>query len=80
MEWNIASVIPMPKTNRPVWIEKYIRPISLTPMADKVLEFIIMKWVEEAIEGKTVAKQFYGIDIIPLSDHMLPNLSLTEIK
>ena len=43
MEWKIANVIPLPKTNPPVSIGKYIRPILLTPIAAKVFQSIIMK-------------------------------------
>ena len=42
-------------------IEIYIRPISLTPIAAKVFESIIIKWVDETIEGEIDAKQFGGI-------------------
>ena len=57
-EWKMANVIPLPKT---VSIEKDIKPISLTPIAAKVFESIIMKWVDETIEGEIDAKQFGGI-------------------
>ena len=61
MEWKMANVIPLPKTSPPVAIEKDIRLISLIPIAAKVFESIIMKWVDETIEGETDAKQFGGI-------------------
>ena len=57
----MANVIRLPKTSPPVSIEKYIRPISLTPIVAKVFESIIMKWVDETIEGEIDAKQFGGI-------------------
>jgi len=58
--------------------EKDIRPISITPIAATLFESIIMKCVDEAIEGKIDAKQFYGIDIIPLSiSPVLPTLPIT---
>ena len=60
MEWKMANVIPLPKTSPPVSIEKD-RPISLTPIAAKVFESIIMKWVDETSEGEIDAKQFGGI-------------------
>ena len=43
MEWKMANVIPLPKSSPAVSIEKDIRPISLTPIAGKVFESIIMK-------------------------------------
>ena len=64
MEWKMANVIPLPKTNPPVSIEKYIRPISLTPIAAKVFESRIMKRVAEAIEGEIDARRFGGISEI----------------
>ena len=45
----------------PVSIVKDIRPTSLTPIAAKVFESIIMKWVDETFEGEIDAKQFGGI-------------------
>ena len=56
MEWKMANVIPLPKTSPPVSIEKDIRPISLTPIAAKVFESIILKWVDETIECEIDAK------------------------
>ena len=42
IEWKTANVIPLPKRNPHVSIEKYIRPI-----AAKVFESIVMKWIDE---------------------------------
>ena len=54
-----ANVIPLPKRNRPVSIEQYIIPISLTPIAAKVCESIVMKWIyEQKMDGKIDNKQF----------------------
>ena len=61
MEWKVATVIPVRKTNPPVSTEKDIRPISLTQIAANVFESIIMKWVDETIEGEIDGKQFGGI-------------------
>ena len=52
----MVNVIPLPKQPL-VSIEKYIRPISLTPIAANVFESIIMKWLDETID----AKQLGGI-------------------
>ncbi|KAK2173191.1 hypothetical protein NP493_893g00004 [Ridgeia piscesae] len=60
-EGKMAKVIPLPKTSPPVSIEKDIRLISLTPIAAKVFESIIIKWLDETIEGEIDAKQFGGI-------------------
>ena len=40
-EWKMANVIPLPKANPPMSVEKYIRPISLTPIVAKVFESFI---------------------------------------
>ncbi len=40
--WKSANVIHVPKVNPPNTIEKDVRPISLTPIASKRLESIIM--------------------------------------
>ena len=58
MEWKMATVV---KNKPPVSIEKDIRPISLTPIAAKVFESIIMKWVDDTIEGEIDDKQIGGI-------------------
>ena len=47
IEWETANVIPLPKRNPPVVIEKDIIPISLTPIAAKGFESIVMKWIDE---------------------------------
>ena len=59
MELKMANVLPLPKTNPPASITKKIRPISLTPIAAKVFESIIMKWANDAIEGEIDAKRIW---------------------
>ena len=44
-----------------VSIVKDIRSILLNPIDAKVFESIIMKWVDETIDGEIDAKQFGGI-------------------
>ena len=61
MEWKIASVMPLPKTIPSVSVDKDIRPIFVTPIAAKVFESIIMKWIDEIVESEIDAKQFDGI-------------------
>ena len=48
-EWKMANIIPLPKSNPPASIHKDIRPISLTPIAAKVFESIVMEWVDDTI-------------------------------
>ena len=71
MEWKMVNVIPLPKTNPPASDEKDIRPILLTPIAAKVSESIIVKWVDETIEGETDAKQFGGISGTSTTDFLV---------
>ena len=51
----------LPKINPLMLIEKDIRPISLTPIVAKVFGSIIMKWVDDIIDGELDSKQFGGI-------------------
>ena len=54
----MANVITLPKTSPPCRLKKDTRPISLTPLAAKVFESIIIKWVDETIEGEIDAKHW----------------------
>ena len=60
-EWKIANIIPLPKSNPPASIHKDIRPISLTPIAAKVVESIVMEWVDNTIVSNVDPKQFGGL-------------------
>ena len=56
-----ANVIPVPKLNAPNTIEKDVRPISLTPIASKTLESIILNMVNDKIEETINSNQFGGM-------------------
>ena len=56
--WKTADVIPLPKKHPPRAVESDIRPISLTPIAAKVFESIIIGWVTQRIKDKLDPKQF----------------------
>ena len=71
IEWKTANVIPLPKRNPPVSIGKYIRPIPLTPIAAKVFGSIVMKWIDEKMDGKIDNKQFGGISGTSKTDVLL---------
>ena len=60
-EWKMANIIPLPKSNPPASIHKDIRPISLTPIAAKVFESIVMDWVDDTIVSNVDPKQFGGL-------------------
>ena len=60
-EWKMANIIPLPKSNTPASIHKDIRPISLTPIAAKVFESIVMECVDDTIVSNVDPKQFGGL-------------------
>ena len=59
--WKSANVIPVPKVNPPNTIEKDVRPISLTPIASKTLESIILNMVNEKNSENIKRNQFGGM-------------------
>ena len=59
--WKMANIIPLPKSNPPASIHKDIRPISLTSIAAKVFESIVMEWVDNTIVSNVDPKQFGGL-------------------
>ena len=59
--WKSANVIPVPKVNQPNTIEKDVRPISLTPIASKTSESIILNMVNEKIAENIKPNQFGGM-------------------
>ena len=67
----MAAVIPVRKTSPPVSTVKDIRPISLTQIAANVFESLIMKWVDETIEGEIDGKQFGGISGTSTTDDLV---------
>ena len=60
-EWKSANVIPLPKTKPMNSIETDIRPISLTPIAAKIIESIVMGWVDDVVGDFIDEKQFGGV-------------------
>ena len=66
-----ASVIPVPKVNPPNTIEKDIRPISLTPIASKTLESIILNMVNETIEENINRNQFGEMVVASTTDALV---------
>ena len=53
--WESAYVIPVPKVNPPNTIEKDVRPISLTTIASKTLESILLNTVNEKLRKTLTA-------------------------
>ena len=56
--WKSAIVTPVPKVNPPQVIEKDLRPISLTPVISKHLEYFIYNWLLDEIKDKIDPNQF----------------------
>ena len=63
VEWKTASIIPLTKKTA-MSIEKYIRPMSLTPLVANVIESIIMKWIDEQWIGKSIKNK-----LVEMAEH-----------
>ena len=59
--WKSANIIPLPKTKPLMSVKTDIIPISITPIAAKVFESIIMKYVDDIVCDTIDSKQFGGI-------------------
>ena len=59
--WKSANIIPLPKTKPLMSVKTDIRPISITPIAAKVFESIILKYVDDIVCDTIDSKQFGGI-------------------
>ena len=68
---EISKLIPVPKLNPPNTIEKDGRPISVTPIASKKLESIILNMVYEKIEENINCNQFGGMGGAPTTDALV---------
>ena len=69
--WKSANIIPLPKTKPLMSVKTYIRPISITPIAAKVFESIIMKYVDDIVCDAMDSKQFGGIAGTSTTDHLV---------
>ena len=52
-------------------VEKNIRPISLTPIAAKVFESLVMKWFDGIVSDQIDDKQFGGISGTSTTDALV---------
>ena len=59
--WKSANRISLPKTKPLMSVKTDIRPISITPIAAKVFESIIMTYVDDIVCDAMDSKQFGGI-------------------
>ena len=70
-EWKLANVIPLPKANPSMSVEKDIRPISLTPIAAKVFESLVIKWFDGIVRDQIDDKQLGGISGTSTTDALV---------
>ena len=59
--WKTAYVTPLPKRKPPKQIESDLRPISLVPIASKVLEHFVCKWAREAVAPNIHPMQYSAV-------------------
>ena len=55
------AVVPIPKTNPPRMVEKDLRPVSLTPVLAKELEFFVCDWMLQLAGDQLDPSQFGAI-------------------
>ncbi len=59
--WKTADVVPLPKWTPPCTIESDLRPILLTPIVSKVLEYFTCGWIKKAITPSINPNQYGAI-------------------
>ena len=59
--WRRTTVVPIPKTNPPRMVEKDLRPVSLTPVLAKELEFFVCDWMLQLAGDQLDSSQFGAI-------------------
>ena len=60
-EWKLSNMIPLPKVNPPKSIETDLRPISITSVAAKAVEYFPVKFMQDSIKNNIDPNQFGGI-------------------
>lgn len=78
--WKFANIVPIPKVPSPKDITSDLRPISITSVPGKALEYFPVKWMYDAIEAKIDPNQFGGVQnsstalaLIKIIDHVAKN-------
>ena len=56
--WKSALISPISKVHPPQNLQKDLRPISLTPVTSKQLEFFLYKWLIDCVHDKIDPLQF----------------------
>jgi hypothetical protein len=60
-EWKVANTVPLPKVHPPRCIRSDLRPISITPVAAKAVEYFPVKMVSDSIMEHLDPNQYGGI-------------------
>ena len=68
---QLIIIIPLPKTKPLMSVNTDIRPLSITPIAAKVFESIIMKYVDDIVCDAMDSKQFGGIAGMSTTDALV---------
>ena len=58
LQWKVADVMPIPKTNPVEDLNNDFRPISLTATLSKILESFYAEWILDSIYHKLDPRQF----------------------
>ncbi len=69
--WKTSYVTPLPKQRPPRSVETDLRPISLTPIAAKVFESLVMKRIENSLVSKVDDNQFGAIVGVSTADALI---------
>ena len=69
--WKTATVVPLPKKHPPRSLEKDLRPISLTPIASKVFESVVLTWADSVMSPQLDKKQFGSIQSTCTTDMLV---------
>ncbi len=60
--WTSGNIIPLPNINPPMRVDKDLRPISLTPVLSKSMEWYAKEWIMDIIDDMLDPHQ-YGLRI-----------------
>jgi hypothetical protein len=59
--WKLSDTVPLPKVTPPNSIETDLRPISITSVAAKVIEYFPVKFLNNSVERSLDKNQFGGL-------------------
>jgi hypothetical protein len=62
LKWKLSDTVPIPKVIPPKTIENDLRPISITSVAAKIIEYFPVKFMRESVRDSLDPNQFGGIN------------------